>query len=275
MSIPQALLDQVRAGSRCVICGGVNGSPADQDDRRCAACEAITNEDVEFLMEAAEKLREILVEFLRRGRRRIPTDDRLSDSEKKRLEACLLFQERCRQAAVWMPATLEQILLKAENTNVEKIEEMEIKTHSMRNETWDHVVHAIHLKTGDKYVLELTGVQFGPDWPLLQSHEEYCKRAAEIKSLNKLGTNQQLRLDLWDDDEEELEAARFWVKKIALEDKLESVPWEVETSSSSPPPPPSNPREFKEAVVRATSWYQDNFDWENLRKFTPPQTDQR
>jgi hypothetical protein len=110
MSIPQSLLDKVRAGSRCVICGGVNGFSADRDDRRCAACEAITDEDVKFLMNKAEKLRDTLVEFVRRGRRRIPTVATLSDSEKKRLGTCLLLKGRCSQTAVWMPATLKQEL---------------------------------------------------------------------------------------------------------------------------------------------------------------------
>jgi hypothetical protein len=50
---------------------------------------------------------------------------------------------------------------------VTQIEEIEIETHPMNDEIWDHFVHLIYLKNGDKYVLDLTGVQFGPEWPLL------------------------------------------------------------------------------------------------------------
>ena len=110
-----------------------------------------------------------------------------------------------------------------------QIEEMEIETHPMNDEIWDHFVHLIHLKDCDKYVLDLTGVQFGPEWPLLQKYEEYCKTVAEIKSLSKLGTNQDRRLSLWDDNDKDLSGTRAWLR-TSLDNKLASVPWDVETA---------------------------------------------
>ena len=155
---------------------------------------------------------------------------------------------------------------------VTQIEEMEFETHPMDNEYWDHCVHLLHLKNGEKYVLDLTGVQFGPDWPLLQKEEEYCKRAAEIKPPSRLGATQALRLSMWHDDDIELRESGAWVR-LPLVDKLKSVssfeePSEEETLQNGRIRVFQRSSQWSEAASGATRWYQNNFPQLLLSKRT-------
>ena len=58
---------------------------------------------------------------------------------------------------------------------VVKIEEVTFATEVPPDKKgWWHCIFRLTLEDGKEYALDLTGIQFGPDWPLLMDWWEYC-----------------------------------------------------------------------------------------------------
>ena len=54
----------------------------------------------------------------------------------------------------------------------------------------DHYVHRIRLASGEDYILDLTGVQFGPQWGLIRRAKKYYRlyHVASVMGTSPVGT---------------------------------------------------------------------------------------
>ncbi|KAF9690631.1 hypothetical protein EKO04_011409 [Ascochyta lentis] len=89
-----------------------------------------------------------------------------------------VFQLQCEISLAWLSTDWETILqggwCNSLGGPIIEIREMKIAPPTYWNFT--HCVFAIHLVIHGWWVFDPTGVQFGPDWPLLSPYDEYFAR---------------------------------------------------------------------------------------------------
>ncbi|KAF2656976.1 hypothetical protein K491DRAFT_743524 [Lophiostoma macrostomum CBS 122681] len=170
MNTPDWLLNKVLVGPRCTICGTLISTSNLQWDRRCNACEAVTDEDSLVLMDVAEDLRRTFVDFL--GRNPNASSDshpRLTAPQQQRLNGCQLLTCQCFVSQNFMKSKIETDLIKSDRVNVLEVREVEVGTAVLDDGIrWSHHLHFVRIDGDRTFCLDLTGTQFGPEWPLLQ-----------------------------------------------------------------------------------------------------------
>lgn len=70
---------------------------------------------------------------------------------------------------------------------------MEMKFHPPAYYKYSHCCFLLVLKNGTEWVFDPTGVQFGPEWPLLSPYDDYMARTQSSRypflQFQRLGTN--------------------------------------------------------------------------------------
>jgi hypothetical protein len=192
-----ALRRKVLTGSYCNICGERIGTDPDVADRRCDTCKEQSRSSVEinFLMDAALSLQERFPFWLRQAPENqemimaIYSDPELSPAATRRLERSVLLRCTCRYSLIYM---VEEIKKEVErkraqtserhlgtNTttaHVGQVGELELGTQKLEDGyAWQHFVHQVGTLQGN-CVMDLSGAQFGPEWPLLQPSAAYLQK---------------------------------------------------------------------------------------------------
>ena len=78
----------------------------------------------------------------------------------------------------------------ADRIEVLKVQEVEFCTARLEDgKTWQHYVHVVDLSDNRRFCLDLTGLQFGPEWPLLQAWDSWIEspNLASIESVAEFG----------------------------------------------------------------------------------------
>lgn len=74
---------------------------------------------------------------------------------------------------------------------VEEVFEVEIATHAYLS--YKHHLFVVAMRSGVAYALDITGVQFGPGWPLLKEWSAYrAERVLRVLGCWPLGTQRRL-----------------------------------------------------------------------------------
>ncbi|KAF2996208.1 hypothetical protein E8E13_001935 [Curvularia kusanoi] len=93
-----------------------------------------------------------------------------------------LFEDACELGRQWLGRRFELMFEESSLPTlcgdiIDNVEEIRFKTPLYYNEGIAHCAFLITLDDGSEWVYDPTGVQFGPQWPLLAPFEDYCKRS--------------------------------------------------------------------------------------------------
>jgi hypothetical protein len=188
------VLAEALLGSRCQICGALK-SYRDEEDGFCDVHALVTDTPESFLIDAAVRLQDKFVGFRRRSGP-LPRSLPISRPQQKRWGRSYLLRKECRWSQFVMAIEVFDRLLAPVNTPVQSMQEVQFKTHMQPDgRFWEHWIYGVRMNDGSEYVLDLTGIQFGLDWPLLQDWDTYRRRVYVLGEVKEFGS-QRDDLDL-------------------------------------------------------------------------------
>ncbi|KAF2113192.1 hypothetical protein BDV96DRAFT_601385 [Lophiotrema nucula] len=102
-----------------------------------------------------------------------------TEYQASRIRDCLVVNQECENSTDNEADNVRSMFLSAPTSPVKDVWEMHY--NAVDPHEFSHYAFQILLKDGRRFYLDLTGKQFGPDWPLLMAAEDYRPRF--VKSL--------------------------------------------------------------------------------------------
>ncbi|KAF2656978.1 hypothetical protein K491DRAFT_777550 [Lophiostoma macrostomum CBS 122681] len=164
---------------RCPVCGTEVRGGEYHPDALCPVHKAEGSAEFEFLKKACLQTSEVLQQYLRRTKTQYRTvgDLQLPQGQQERIERCLLTTQACELSQQLLPPVIREKFLAPADSPVRNVWEILYSTYRQDDKAfWYHAVFQVEMHEGPSYVFDPTGMQYGPEVPILQNWDDYVRR---------------------------------------------------------------------------------------------------
>ena len=154
----RAIIAQVSKGEHCRICGKLLESGPHQctDHFLVPVAVELQNQFFDSLKDHPETSGNLIPRGLQ--------ESLFSTTQRETLLRCRIAFEQCKWSLSFLTEAAVELSLV---DRIEKISEYGC-SQIINGQLWEHFLYKIRLKNGEEWALDITGCQFGPDWPLVE-----------------------------------------------------------------------------------------------------------